>query len=287
MLDFIGDVLGAIMDQGSASKARKSNERSAALDRQMQLDFAQKGIGWKVADAKAAGVHPLAALGVMPSNYTPVGMHYEPSSSSGDIFRALGRLGQDLTRPRMAGQTAKERSAEVSRLQPPLGFMEKTANALSLERMQLENEELRARIGRLNSAQLGPSVPSPAAPGAVEVVPDQVVVGDVGAPERSPGVLTDYAFGRTARGYTVVPSLDMKQRIEDMPQEWTWFLRNGLTPPSSVYAELTRRHPPAPGMVWQYNAFTSEFTQVPRRDAGRRAWQFFFRPDLYADPNRR
>lgn len=283
MLDFIGDVIGSVLDANAAQKANKAMKQNAALDRQMQLDFAQQGIQWKVADAKRAGVHPLAALGVMPSSYSPVGLHLDSGGGFGDVFRSLGAMGQNLTRPRLAGQTPKERSAEVARGASQLGFQEKAANALTLENMQLQNDLLRSNIARANQAQVGPALPTENfPPGSVDRMPDRVSVGDVGAPERSPGVTTDYAFARTASGgYALVPGQDVKQRIEDMPLEWTWMFRNGLMPDRSIYAELERRDPAGPGMVWQYDTLRGEFRRVRRDSPGRSAWEFFMRPDLY------
>jgi hypothetical protein len=51
---------GTLLSGMMGSKATQdANAANAALSR----EFAQHGIGWKVADAKEAGIHPLAALG--------------------------------------------------------------------------------------------------------------------------------------------------------------------------------------------------------------------------------
>lgn len=52
----------------------QQREAEQMANRQMheQRVFAQNGIQWKVADAVAAGVHPLFAMGAMSPNYTPV-----------------------------------------------------------------------------------------------------------------------------------------------------------------------------------------------------------------------
>jgi uncharacterized protein YnzC (UPF0291/DUF896 family) len=52
----LGSLIGGIVNAGAQ---RDTNAANVA----MQKEFAQKGIQWKVNDAKAAGVHPLAALG--------------------------------------------------------------------------------------------------------------------------------------------------------------------------------------------------------------------------------
>jgi hypothetical protein len=57
-----GDILGGRKDRQAT---RDANNANIAMQRQ----FAQEGIGWKVADAKKAGIHPLFALGA--STHSP------------------------------------------------------------------------------------------------------------------------------------------------------------------------------------------------------------------------
>lgn len=81
-------LLGGIV-QGQQSKALAKDEY------ERQKEFAQMGIRWKVEDAKAAGLHPLAALGANTLNYSPVrvgGTDYGLSKMGQDISRALGKM---------------------------------------------------------------------------------------------------------------------------------------------------------------------------------------------------
>lgn len=57
----IGGIAGAI---GGKSKFDRANYEA-------QKEFAKKGIRWRVGDAKAAGVHPLYALGAQTAGYSP------------------------------------------------------------------------------------------------------------------------------------------------------------------------------------------------------------------------
>lgn len=74
-----GEWLGAITSipfniasyTDSLSNRRYQREQDR-LNRQMQYDFAQNSIKWKVNDAKEAGLHPLAALGVSSASASPV-----------------------------------------------------------------------------------------------------------------------------------------------------------------------------------------------------------------------
>lgn len=71
----IGSVVGSIFG---------SKERSK--DRKLQLRAMTHGIRDRVADAKAAGIHPLAALGAATTSYSPVG--------SGGIEAGMARAGE-------------------------------------------------------------------------------------------------------------------------------------------------------------------------------------------------
>ena len=66
---------GAALITGGASLlggliGRKSAKSTNRMNYMLQKEFAQKGIQWKVADAKAAGIHPLAALGAQTHSPT-------------------------------------------------------------------------------------------------------------------------------------------------------------------------------------------------------------------------
>jgi len=58
ILGAASSLIGGIMGQNSQNNAIKSQENMAAQNIALQKEFAQSGIQWKVADAKAAGVHP-------------------------------------------------------------------------------------------------------------------------------------------------------------------------------------------------------------------------------------
>lgn len=78
---------------------------------QRQQEFAQNGVRWRVEDAKAAGIHPLVALGAHTSTYSPqaaVGTDYGLSSAGQNISRAIE-----------AKQTARERQ-EMNEMQKAL-----------------------------------------------------------------------------------------------------------------------------------------------------------------------
>lgn len=118
---------------------------------------------------------------------------------------------------------------------------------LQLERGQLENDLLRSQIARLNG-QIGPAMPTG---GSIGVIPGQgnstptpnypmpgvqmqdakVTASAPGVPGQEAGIIPDFGYSRTNTGFAVVPSKDMKERMEDMPiQEAMWAARNQIIP---------------------------------------------------------
>lgn len=85
----------------STAEANEFTAHQANLDRRLQREFAQYGVRWRVADARAAGLHPLAALGIQTNAATPAGQMGQASSGSakGDAIRAAGAaLAESLAR---------------------------------------------------------------------------------------------------------------------------------------------------------------------------------------------
>lgn len=147
----LGELLsaGASLINGFANRSSQEdyNKQQLQLAQQnmaMQKEFAQMGIRWKVEDAKAAGLHPLAALGAQTSSFSPVSVGGEAPKMD------LGSLGQDLSRAFKATMSKEERD-------------ESEARKISLEKGKLENELLRSQLNRTapTSGQIGPPIPLP------------------------------------------------------------------------------------------------------------------------------
>lgn len=130
-------LLGGILSSGAAKDAAEEQA-------ELQKEFAQNAIRWKVADAKAAGVHPLYALGANTVSYSPV------SVGDTSIGSALSDMGQDVGRAVEAVQSQPERDAA------------KKLTLLQLERAGLENEYLKTQIqGQVTSNLRNAQVPPP------------------------------------------------------------------------------------------------------------------------------
>lgn len=138
--------------------------RSEALQR----EFAQSGIKWRVDDARAAGIHPLAALGAGGASFsTPsvsVGGGGGVSAGGGSVggfsgsqmggvpsaSNLMAGMGQDITRAIMATRSAQERDAAF----------EQTVKDMQLQNMALKNDLIASQVGRLRSGQVGPGMPT-------------------------------------------------------------------------------------------------------------------------------
>lgn len=178
MLDAILGAAGKIADFFTAGENRESQERIAAQNIANQKEFAQQGIRWKVADAQAAGLHPLAALGAQTSSFSNV-------VAADPVKTDFGGMGQDIGRAIDAKSTASERTDRLA------GAVNKVATSLALEKGSLENDLLRTQIAK-QRAQLPPPMPSP-----------------VPMPQSGPD--------RTVGGMAVKEE-DLKQKPEDHPQ---------------------------------------------------------------------
>lgn len=114
--------------------ASRASEQGKQRELAQQREFAQHGIRWRVADAQAAGIHPAVAMGASLPSYSPVGL------GSG-MAEGLSASSQDISRAVAATATLDERVDQFT----------KTSQALTIQRMGLENELLAAQIGQINN----------------------------------------------------------------------------------------------------------------------------------------
>lgn len=260
LANFIGGHQDRQSDRGAAQAAREAEARNA----QQQREFAQNGIRWRVDDAKAAGIHPLYALGANTSSFSPISIGDTRSSSPGQAFRDSG---QDVSRAISATRTAQERKFSELQL---------ASAQLDLEGKALQNQVLSSQLRKLNSpTSVGPSLPSamdaaiiPGQGNAVKVKPSEVVASAPGAPARQAGGINSYQFMRTQTGLSVVPSTDAKERTEDdIIQQLGWTIRNQILPSvSGVTAPSTKEFPLPKGQYWKWNPWAQEFQPSSKYD---------------------
>lgn len=142
----LGSALGAVTGIFGAYQSAKSqnaaNAQNAAIAREQieyQKELAKNQVQWRTEDAKKAGLHPLAALGVSPMSYSPVsgsavGSTYDYSG----VGQSLRQMGQDIDRARMAGLDRQERKKALE--------LQDTQTALALKNQELNNQILEQEL---------------------------------------------------------------------------------------------------------------------------------------------
>jgi len=256
----LGGILGKKSEDKSVEKTNATNMAINDKNIALQKEFAQSGIQWKVNDAKAAGVHPLAALGAQthPGGTSLIGA--VPSRGGAHLAAA----GQDIGRAIAATDSQGGANAALQQLQ--------------LENMGLQNDVLREQItaSRLATIRQSALVPMPSA-GERMLVDGQSSSGLVktspmarqsvapGKPHQEAGAVSDTGYTRTTDGYMPTMSKDAKDRLDDDTIGMlSWNLRNRILP--SIGLNQTPPDAPLPEGydAWIYNPFTQQYTPHKR-----------------------
>lgn len=136
MTGFIGpaiaagaNIIGGIMSRDAQRDANNANALAAERNIKLQKTFAEEGIRMRVKDARAAGIHPIYALGAQTSSFSPVSVGAIPETG---LAAGLANSSQDLSRAFNATRTQPERTEALA------------ATKLQLEGLALDNDIKRA-----------------------------------------------------------------------------------------------------------------------------------------------
>lgn len=250
-------LLGGLLGESGANDRSAASLAFAREQMAAQKEFAQQGIRWRVEDAKAAGIHPLYAMGAQVTPFSSVS--FSPEQPSYGMAQAAADMGQNIGRAVQAKQTGGERIAD-------------NIQALQVRNMQLQNDLLESQIFRNYGNSLPPPMPGytvePLAPPeaissaignlpGTKVEPVEMNASTPGIPSKQAGAVNDWTFTKTADGgLTLTPSKDVKELTEDnLIQEVLWSLRNQVVPHFSQEARANRQpslkeFPLPPGYVW-------------------------------------
>lgn len=281
--------MNAIAQANEAEAARVYNERmydrsliETQKERDLQKEFAQTGIRWRAADAQAAGIHPLAALGAQTISYSPVSISAPPTMpranvapfSGASMGSGIAAAGQDISRGIHASRNEQQRDAAYA----------KTIQDLSLQRMGLENELLSSQIRKVNQPGTPPAFPSDGprlldGQGNSPLVKTDAMKRTASVPDnpsQEPAPITDIGYAASGGGgFAIVPSKDAKERIEDMSlYEAQHFIRNNLLPFFSNRYFNPPPDKPSFGREWYINPFTGEYRQrkIPSSHSANPSW---------------
>lgn len=148
----LGSVIGGLMSRDTMREANEANY-------QMAKEFAQNSIKWKVNDARNAGIHPLAALGVNAS-YAPSAM-----ASSSDYTNLGANVGSKLgqaTADALAQLSIAKAEAEVRKTNAEANAIEGQATSIPAPALDTSSysPELNANKQYLNSTGGAKQYPS-------------------------------------------------------------------------------------------------------------------------------
>lgn len=243
----VGSIAGGLLGNAAAAGSQANAQAINKFNYDAQKEFAQNGIRWKVADAKAAGLHPLAALGASGASYSP-----SAAIGTSPDYSWMADAGQGIGRAIEAKMTAKERARERA--------IADQSMALSMETKRLQNEFLQTQISAqkqdmalqlarsaamaVRTQQAVPGMPSVGGSGGTgqgDFFPTGEVQADVskvpttvkGDPSTQAGVPPDARLYRALDGTRVpIPTSDMADSLDSV---WPfgaaqWFYRNNLLP---------------------------------------------------------
>lgn len=191
MVAWLGPALAAGASLLGTALGNHQREQGQQKEIETQKEFAQQGLRWRVEDAKAAGIHPVYALGFNGPTYSPVGL------GSNDTAAGFSDAGQSISRAVDATRTIPEKERAYGEAMQSLG----------LDRAELENELLRSQIAQL---RVGPAFPS------VGSNPRQVIEGQ----GNSVVMRNPFGWGETT---VATPELASESQVHfGEPGEWIY-----------------------------------------------------------------
>lgn len=236
-------MLGALIAAGASLAGGFMQSRNAAAERAQQTKFAKNAIQWKVEDAKAAGIHPIYALGANTVSYTP-----QPVGDYG-----ISEAGQNIGRAIDTSLTQRERLTEFSA----------RAQQLQLQNMELQNNKLASEIALNNQAGQAPSpltenaIIAGQGNSAVTPVAQETIINKA-RPHHEPVARPESMWTRLPDGgYAANPSKETAEAMESNPLgQLQYAYRNTIVP---MFTQRQSTAPPAswlpPGTnAWRFNA---------------------------------
>lgn len=247
----LGAIIGAGASLASSLFGNKSANKQAKQNMRHQKEFAQKGIQWKVKDAKAAGIHPLFALGAQTHSFSNV--------AGGNDYTGLAQAGQDIGRAIDATRNGKERvDAYTSELQK-----------LQLQRGHMENQLLAIQIAKTKQAGHPPASPSPNNPHLIPGQGDSPGIEnkamerqgwDNANPHREAGAISEIGYSQSGTGYAPVFSKDFTDRSEDdIAAKIGWWMRNRVPQTFNITGSHKPPFPAPKGEYWMYHPYMQEY----------------------------
>lgn len=168
-MDFSIDIGGAIGGALGTIGGLIGNQQSMNFAKDQfayQKELAKNQIQWRVEDAKKAGVHPMAALGLASTSFSPVGVSQSPLD-----FSWISEMGQNANYPAMKAKNRED---------------QQLAQDLAREGVELQNEGLRLdndfKRWQLQTAMSGATTQALNSPAGVNVGQKEFMDGQADSP---------------------------------------------------------------------------------------------------------
>ena len=242
--------VGGLMNMSNQNKLAERQEN-------LQREFAQNSIQWRVNDAKKAGIHPIAALGSQ-------GISYNPSFVGGDNFGG--------SQASISTSTGDKEMNELNKRLLTAQVRQAEAEATSAERSLLP------KLQNTGGVLFGASQTKGA-------LTNQTGVGHSASPTSMPGQASVNPYGvaevnnavnftkNTDGSLSLMPSQDVQDLVsESMLERLRWYGSQYSDDPkirAGVMDSLLGKGKDIPkGKVLRANPFTLNFELIPESKAG-------------------
>lgn len=223
----VGSIIEGLFGEDQQDDAAMAAAQQQQINYEHQKEFAQHGIRWKVDDAKAAGLHPLYALGGS-------GAAFSPNPVVVNDQNPWAGMGQGLSRAAQAVASIGERqNAELQRKLVEQQIAESASReSLNFAQMQAVNSQRALAEQSQWSEFPGPGpfthiegqgtsertmpVVSPVIPGQVKGVPAEQISRSPTASNQIAGSHARYMEGEVSPGVTLLFPHQGGQFQEDM-----------------------------------------------------------------------
>lgn len=212
----LASIGGTALSYLGAREQNQMQQDQANTNTKKDYDFARNQLQWRVADAKKAGLHPLAGLGASPMS---------ASASTIGTENALGHLGQGVSSVLNSVANKKMNELQLEAAQEDV-----TNKKLINQRLASEMALVKQPGTPPTSVGFMPGGSQGIPGGRIEEKPLSRTTSHRDASWSEPGALTGGGFEATPTGLAPVPSGDIKERLEDSPYELRHFWKYGVLP---------------------------------------------------------
>lgn len=270
--------------QEAANAANLQYQRETNAGNFAAQDAANKNsIQWRVADAVAAGLHPLYALGaptmspatmVAPQVQAGVAAPSASFSASQGVApqrvgsaNYMASMGQNLSRAISSMMTKEERARQAARIADK-EMLQDTMDHIGVDNAMLQNDLLRSQIARNQRDQTGPPAPSMkmngvASSARVAAIPASPTLNSLYDRSQEAGAISDKSYIMSGKNELIpAQSYDFKQRSdEDFVGNRMWDFRNRVVPFFKKNNPVPNRKdfPLPKGQQWGYDRWRGSY----------------------------